>query len=683
MASPYALDFSPVANALSEAKQYGLAQNKLAMEQERLGFERDLQPFKLQQAKQTTESGDLELAKTKAGRVANFADTYVNAPGITADEKAARWQKVLSLPDLQDDHHINHPVYGPLWRDPNIGPGLLKNTAQGFRDPGAEAAQAATTYHQLGAGAEAFAGARAKDPAILAARMDLVNKIMDGTATQADYAAYAKAGASNAPPMPGIPSVPGAAPPQAQRAASVAQPSATTSGATPGMQGSPVYAPTPDAVAKLPADTWYTTPDNLTPRPKTAAGVDAATGMPVNPPHAQLAAGLPGSQPQAPPVSPVIQDKSTPPGQQRPFAQPPLVPQGGDPTSRANVPYAPEASRTVRPYQTDEDKRLLMLHMLDPTMRQAIENTPGHKGAVKAAELRATNQVQSEEKQAQGSEMIRQIDELRDRMVNAGPDVVNYATGPYLSDPVWQKRLALLPLGNGKGSALEEAQILNTKVQHTIDALATQMGALQGGSKGATDQSRDELKSAVGKAFESRGAAGVFEVLHDAKRNIQGLSKLPIDAPLKDYMPPEWAAAKPGQPAAGQPPQPAASVDKIKAAGAPVWDAVDKVYRERGPDGQWHPVASAEPAPTKQAGPALAPKDRAAERRAQATAQRNNPAPDLTPQMFDADLEGAAFQNGLAPLDIARKYDALRGRLRPDQLRALHNLELQAERSGR
>jgi hypothetical protein len=650
MAAPYAVDWSPLSEAIDSNRQYGLARNKLGMEQERLGFEREMQPFKVQQAKQQVDTGELEYKKSLSQMFGGIGTEILNEPDPA--KKAAYAAQIASHPGMRAMFDKALP---PGWQsNPDLIGHFTSQIARGYKDPGAEAAQSAATYHQLGAGAASFAEARAKDPAIAAAKMLLANKIMRGeTVTKEDVDAAYSTTNNAAPPMPGMP---------LQRLApSPPQPSANavgnTNGGPPGSRGSPVYAPTPQAISQLPDQTWYTTPGNLT-VPQQKVGTTPSVAAPAPP-------GVPGIV--------VTQPRQFSPGQ---------VPQGGDPTSRATVPYAPEASRTVRPYQTGEDQRLAMLHMIDPTLRQAWENTPGHKAAVKAAELRATKGVESEEKQAQGTEMIRQIDELRDRMVNVGPDVVKYATGPYLSDPAWQKKLALLPFGNGEGSVLEQAQILNTKVQHTIDALATQMGALQGGGKGATDQSRDELKSAVGKAFESRGAAGVFEVLHDAKRNIQGLSRLPIDAPLKDYNPPEWAKQ---QGSASTQPATPANADQPKA-GAPVWDAVDKVYRERGPDGKWHPVqAAAEEAPEAKAKRVeearMAPKERAALRRQQAATRQS--APDYTQHSFDADIEGMAYRNGLDPVDVASKYDSMRMKLRPDQLRVLENLISQAERSAR
>jgi hypothetical protein len=218
---------------------------------------------------------------------------------------------------------------------------------------------------------------------------------------------------------------------------------------------------------------------------------------------------------------------------------PAAVPQGGDPTARVNRPNAAPATTTQRPYMTEEDKNFSLLHMLAPELRASLEKNPGFQGRVEEAKLRAKRNIETEEKQTQGKELERQINELEERMVKAGPEILNYATGPYLSDPNWQKRLALIPFTGGEGSVLNQAQILNTKVQHTIDALSTQYSALSGG-KVTSDAARAELKSAVGEAFKARGPAGVFEILHDAKRNIQGLAHLPIDPLREDYYPEQW-----------------------------------------------------------------------------------------------------------------------------------------------
>lgn len=55
MASPYALDFSPLTSAIDANRSEALARNRLGMEQERLGFERALHPLRIQAQRQSLE----------------------------------------------------------------------------------------------------------------------------------------------------------------------------------------------------------------------------------------------------------------------------------------------------------------------------------------------------------------------------------------------------------------------------------------------------------------------------------------------------------------------------------------------------------------------------------------------------------------------------------------------------
>lgn len=95
MASPYALDFSPVTNALDANRQYGLslrqqemARNRLAMEQERLGFERELHPLTVQQRREAIAGAaqlhPLEIRAKRAG-VESAEDTLAATRSLRTD----------------------------------------------------------------------------------------------------------------------------------------------------------------------------------------------------------------------------------------------------------------------------------------------------------------------------------------------------------------------------------------------------------------------------------------------------------------------------------------------------------------------------------------------------------------------------------------------------------------------
>lgn len=95
MASPYALDFSPVTNALNANREYGLqlqqqemARNRLAMEQERLGFERELHPLTVQQRReaiaQAAQLHPLDVRAKRAG-VESAEDTLAATRALRTD----------------------------------------------------------------------------------------------------------------------------------------------------------------------------------------------------------------------------------------------------------------------------------------------------------------------------------------------------------------------------------------------------------------------------------------------------------------------------------------------------------------------------------------------------------------------------------------------------------------------
>ncbi len=172
MASPYALDFSPINEAIDSNRQFGLLKNKLAMEQERLGWERDKQPLlmenlglevsqrkamnplELKAKEQGIEAGADEALKRKAGAMAGFIQTQkLTDPSIPADVRARNWEQTLSHPMFANDPGLNNPAYAKLLRDPNIGPHIIVGIARGYQDEGKEALTRAQTTEAAGKGA--------------------------------------------------------------------------------------------------------------------------------------------------------------------------------------------------------------------------------------------------------------------------------------------------------------------------------------------------------------------------------------------------------------------------------------------------------------------------------------------------------------------------------------------------
>lgn len=139
MASPYALDFSPVANALEQNRRHGLAlqqqemaRNRLSMEQERLGFERELQPFKVAQFKRQGEAADLEYESALAKRFAGLAQ----AMDAEADEaKRADMLKKVYAADPRIQATLGKHMPAELLNDPVAVSRYWTALARGYQDP--------------------------------------------------------------------------------------------------------------------------------------------------------------------------------------------------------------------------------------------------------------------------------------------------------------------------------------------------------------------------------------------------------------------------------------------------------------------------------------------------------------------------------------------------------------------
>lgn len=184
MASPYALDFNPLLQPIQNNQQLALQRNRLAQDEERLGFERDLQPLRVQTAKQSldsaraaegraaalhplqlsqtqqaidfaragegraaamhgpqlaqanqqVEAGAAAAAKTKMGLYGGFVERFTDpkSPGYEpdAEKRTVNWGKTVDS-ILSDIPYLKDPHMGPLIRDPNIGPQMIMRMIQG------------------------------------------------------------------------------------------------------------------------------------------------------------------------------------------------------------------------------------------------------------------------------------------------------------------------------------------------------------------------------------------------------------------------------------------------------------------------------------------------------------------------------------------------------------------------
>ena len=141
MASPYALDFSPVANALDGNRKYGLQlqdqemdRKRLAISQAAAGREAQLFPYKKQQIEIELAQAKEAANQQKAQRILGFwearSDAYSKLP---PEQQAVHWKTFRDKALDDDDRAIVSRI--PGFDDPVIGPKLLMAYGSKRRDP--------------------------------------------------------------------------------------------------------------------------------------------------------------------------------------------------------------------------------------------------------------------------------------------------------------------------------------------------------------------------------------------------------------------------------------------------------------------------------------------------------------------------------------------------------------------
>ncbi len=159
MAAPYALDFSPLSEAIDANRQYGLARNKLAMEQERLGFERALHPGALeaqglqiaqakkinpllvQEKEQGVASGQLDYERNLAQRFGGFGQAILKEP-----DPAKRQLYVDQITAHPQMKAMFDKALPPGWHtNPELVGHYTSTLAQGYEDPEKQALLRAET----------------------------------------------------------------------------------------------------------------------------------------------------------------------------------------------------------------------------------------------------------------------------------------------------------------------------------------------------------------------------------------------------------------------------------------------------------------------------------------------------------------------------------------------------------
>lgn len=214
MASPYALDWTPISEAIDSNRQFGLAKNKLAMEQERLGWERDFQPLRLKaQQLQVTQAEKMNPLELRG------KEMELNTAALGHESALAkRFGGLAQIGEAEPDDEKRKDMLGKVYAsDPRIRteaakflpPELLDDPTTVFRywkalakgyvsDEDKAAKEAATaktradTYEAVAKGDKAYRG-EPLDEAIAG----VVRRTMGGGAP-----------AEAAPPRPGRPDIP-------------------------------------------------------------------------------------------------------------------------------------------------------------------------------------------------------------------------------------------------------------------------------------------------------------------------------------------------------------------------------------------------------------------------------------------------------------------------------------------
>lgn len=142
MASPYALDFSPITNALAGARKHELALQEQAMERERLGFARaaagreaEMFPYKKQEAELQLDAARKAAQQQAAQRALAFWEANSEAYGkLPPEQQATHWNTFLGSKFFDDN---DRKMFGniPGWNDPVVGPKLLLAYGSKYRDP--------------------------------------------------------------------------------------------------------------------------------------------------------------------------------------------------------------------------------------------------------------------------------------------------------------------------------------------------------------------------------------------------------------------------------------------------------------------------------------------------------------------------------------------------------------------
>lgn len=197
----------------------------------------------------------------------------------------------------------------------------------------------------------------------------------------------------------------------------------------------------------------------------------------------------------------------------------PNVPKAGEPTAAAGAVMPNMMS--VPKYRTNEDWDQLMLSQLFPHAQTILQNTPGHKLRVKAAEKTGENLANLEERQRGGLqvlEMLNQLGHTADEGHAAG--TLDQAIGPLDSSPTWQRVRAAIPL---VGGYYEKGYNLHNQLMHDIHGLTTAFISSAGkGGIQMSDARQKAFEETMGAMMKATTKEEFDKIKVDADRIIRG-----------------------------------------------------------------------------------------------------------------------------------------------------------------
>lgn len=274
---------------------------------------------------------------------------------------------------------------------------------------------------------------------------------------------------------------------------------------------------------------------------------------------------------------------------QQPQQQPSTsLPNPGDPTEYAGQG---QAGTTTPGYYSDEDMNAIGLEMMAGRGSASVINqSPGHQQAAAYAKEEGKNLGELRNTQRGIAPLLRRVDDFESLGRDAGPDVLEKATGPDYGAGHNEASFIpqLLPDTSGQAyqniremaqhvnpfsdqESYHKATDLNLKMQHLKDAIAAEYKAVPGGGKtGGTDQAQGILRDMVGHAMHAKDPETFFQIVHDAKNTIRGFGNLDDLPKQQSYIPPGFGAKQEAAAVANDPVNPRlAFVPQPKPAAPP------------------------------------------------------------------------------------------------------------------